>query len=252
LKPVWRGSIMPDEIAPLFSWRSAICESDLGPTTRLVALVISLYMNEMGESAFPSGATIAHKSGLSDRAVWTHIERLESEGWLSREKRFVSRNKVNLYATSNLYHVHIPSAPPSVPLCTSFSTPLNDVQTNSSDNSSVNKELPFGEDFEIAYKVYPRHEGRVKAHRAYVAQRRKGANPDELLVACKKMQIDCRGTDTKYIKLMATFLGPDDWWREKLGKSDTNVESPATLCPTCGLEHRGAPCPFEQAQAERG
>jgi hypothetical protein len=117
---------------------------------------------------------------------------------------------------------------------------------------SKTRPLPFEADFREAYAAYPRGDGKKAAHRAYVAQRRKGASAADLLAACQKMQIDCRGTDTKYIKLMATFLGPNDWWREKLGNSDTDVESPVTLCPTCGLDHRGAPCPFEQAQAERG
>jgi len=39
-------------------------------------------MNEFGESAFPSQATIAKRSGLSERAVRTHLEIAEREGWI--------------------------------------------------------------------------------------------------------------------------------------------------------------------------
>ena len=40
-------------LSPLFTWRSALADSDLEPPTRHVGLAISLYMNERGGSAFP-------------------------------------------------------------------------------------------------------------------------------------------------------------------------------------------------------
>jgi hypothetical protein len=230
--------VQETEAAPLFGWRSAILDSELGPTARFVALVISLHMNERGGSAFPKGVTIAKESGLNERTVWRAIGDLQDQGWITVETR---------PGTSNLYRATIPTGTESETVGHSVIDDRAQSHTNSSDNSSVNQKLPFEDDFDIAYKTYPRQEGRKAAHRAYVAQRRKGANPDELLVACKRMAVDCRGTDTKYIKLMATFLGPDDWWKEKLGNSDTNIESPVTLCPTCFLDHHGEECPFERA-----
>jgi hypothetical protein len=71
-------------LSPLFTWRSAIAspESALPPTPRLVALVLSLHMNERGASCFPSVATIAAEAGLSDRAVQKAIRCLTEAGWL--------------------------------------------------------------------------------------------------------------------------------------------------------------------------
>lgn len=229
------------EAAPLFGWRSAILDSKLGPTARFVALVISLHMNERGGSAFPKGATIAKESGLNERTVWRSIGDLQDQGWITVETR---------PGTSNLYRATIPTGTVSETVGHSVIDDGAQSHTNSSDNSSsTSSTLPFEEDFLLAYAAYPRKEGRKAAHRAYTAQRRKGAEAGQLLSACLHMATDCRGVDLKYIKLMSTFLGPDDWWKEKLGNSDTNVESPVTLCTTCFLDHHGEECPFEREAA---
>jgi hypothetical protein len=73
------------DFAPLFTWRSAICDSGLAPTTRLVALVLSLHMNERGGSCWPSQVTLSAESGLSVRAIREHLNVLEDGGWLSVE-----------------------------------------------------------------------------------------------------------------------------------------------------------------------
>ena len=74
-------------LSPLFTWRSAICDSDLQPTTRHVALVLSLHMNERGGSCFPSQPTLAKETGLTDRAVREHLLILNAKGWIERKKQ---------------------------------------------------------------------------------------------------------------------------------------------------------------------
>lgn len=79
------GGTMPDDqLSPLFTWRSAICESDLPSTSRHVALVLSLHMSERGDSCFPSMRTLADETGYSRRTVQTHIQRLCDDGWLQQ------------------------------------------------------------------------------------------------------------------------------------------------------------------------
>jgi hypothetical protein len=70
---------------PLFTWRSAIVDSALSPQRRLVALVLSLHMNELGGSCFPSYATLARETGLSRRTVIRSVQDLVSGGWLGLE-----------------------------------------------------------------------------------------------------------------------------------------------------------------------
>lgn len=73
---------LPDQLSPLFTWRSAICESDLPSTSRHVALVLSLHMSERGDSCFPSIPTLADESGYSRRTVQRHLQNLSDSGWL--------------------------------------------------------------------------------------------------------------------------------------------------------------------------
>lgn len=70
------------ELSPLFTWRSAIVESKLEPTARLVALTLSLHMNERGGSCFPSVATLASETGLNEKSVRRHVHALADGGWL--------------------------------------------------------------------------------------------------------------------------------------------------------------------------
>lgn len=70
-------------LSPLFTWRSAICQSDLPSTSRHVALVLSLHMSELGESCYPSQARLAKETGLARETVSRHLAKLEEEGWIA-------------------------------------------------------------------------------------------------------------------------------------------------------------------------
>lgn len=76
-----------DQLSALFSWRGAIVESDLPPTTRHLALTLSLHMNERGGSCFPSISTLAHETGLNYHTVSRHLAILREHGWLRTEVR---------------------------------------------------------------------------------------------------------------------------------------------------------------------
>jgi helix-turn-helix protein len=53
------------------------------PSTRLVLFVLAdLYMNQKGESAWPSQHTLAVRTGLSERSVRSHLKIAEKLGWL--------------------------------------------------------------------------------------------------------------------------------------------------------------------------
>lgn len=69
-------------LLPLFSWRSAIAESDLPPVTRHVALALSLYMNERGGSAFPGRTRLARDTGLHADTVKRALRNLRDAGYI--------------------------------------------------------------------------------------------------------------------------------------------------------------------------
>ena len=64
-----------------WTWRHAIIKSSLPSTTRLVLLTLACHVNDAGEDAYPSTKTLAKETGLSERAVCTHLDLAEAQGW---------------------------------------------------------------------------------------------------------------------------------------------------------------------------
>jgi hypothetical protein len=69
-----------------WTWRHAIIRSDLPATTRHVLLTISCFMNEMGEGCYPTQQRLAEATGLTERAIRTHLEIAEEKGWIRRQQ----------------------------------------------------------------------------------------------------------------------------------------------------------------------
>jgi hypothetical protein len=65
-----------------WTWRHAVCASDLAPTTRHVLLTLSMFMNELGESCHPSTADICRYSGLDKKTVLKHVAAAREAGWI--------------------------------------------------------------------------------------------------------------------------------------------------------------------------
>lgn len=75
-------------LAPVITWRSALVDGVDCSTCKLVGLVLSLYMNERGGSAFPSVRTLAGDCSLSESTIREHLNgHLHSQGWLVLIKR---------------------------------------------------------------------------------------------------------------------------------------------------------------------
>ncbi|MGH0004549.1 helix-turn-helix domain-containing protein [Pseudovibrio ascidiaceicola] len=65
-----------------WNWRQAFCQSELPATTKHVLQTLSMFMNTMGESCYPSIEDLVEYSGLSKRAVLNHIETARAAGWI--------------------------------------------------------------------------------------------------------------------------------------------------------------------------
>lgn len=72
-------------LSPLFTWRSAICDSDLTPQARLVGLVLSLHMSERGDSCYPSLLTIAREAGCARSTAQKALDELGAKGWIMKQ-----------------------------------------------------------------------------------------------------------------------------------------------------------------------
>lgn len=220
---------MADRLKLLFSWRSAILDSTLGSTTKLVALTLATYMSERGDSAFPGAMRLAHDSSLSERAVRQHLTILVDAGWLDLVRRGgVVRGK----HLGNEYRAAIPD--PTLPLhdlqgagdapmqemhptpasddrdpCTRI-TPIHQEHSKNTDTRAK----PFEEDFAAWYAGYPRKIDRKQALAAYTARRRQGITHEQLTQARDAYARSVEGDDLRYVKYPATFLAKDGPWTE--------------------------------------
>jgi len=71
-------------LSPLFTWRTAVKDSDLPSSAKHVALNLSLYMSEAGTSAFPGLRAQAADCSLGKDTVIKALRLLEEQGWLRR------------------------------------------------------------------------------------------------------------------------------------------------------------------------
>lgn len=112
------------QLAPVITWRSLIAESDLPPTTRHVALALSLYMNEKGGSAFPGAERLARDTSLTDRAVRENLKILVERGYLRVLNPGGGRGNAKVFAAAN---PESDDAKPGIPT----QQTLNEVQASS-------------------------------------------------------------------------------------------------------------------------
>lgn len=88
-----------------FSWQSAVLDSEVESSTKLVLLAIGSFMNQHGTGAFPSLETLAAKTSLSKLTVRRHVQFAEESGWLAVKKRYTRNGDKD----SNLYSIRYPS-----------------------------------------------------------------------------------------------------------------------------------------------
>lgn len=87
-------------IAPLFTWRSAISESERSATSKHVALALSLYMNERGGSAFPGAERLARDTSRHEVTIRRELGALVADGWLRLVVRGGGKGRANAYEAS--------------------------------------------------------------------------------------------------------------------------------------------------------
>ena len=78
---------MSKPIPVLYRWIDAIKKSSLAPTTRLVLLTLSTYMNTRCTSCFPSTKTLASDTGLSQKSICTHLRIAADSHWIKKKNK---------------------------------------------------------------------------------------------------------------------------------------------------------------------
>lgn len=208
------------------------------PTTRLVLLVLASRMDKGGH-CYPGTDRLAVESGLSKRAVLTHLATAEGDGWIRREVCGTGRGWKR-----HGYHIALPGrlqsegrggeAPaPRQPrrgepddtdavnvVHPNLKENLSDKDTDGSSQDERRRRDAYPDSFQRAWAAYPKRAGgnpKKTAYRCWRARVREGASEDELERGVARYAAYCDAigkTDTEYVKQASTFLGPDEHWRE--------------------------------------
>ena len=103
-------------------WRRAVRDSALTSTQKLVALVLSLWMDKRGASCFPSTKTVAAGCSLTERTIIKTRRELVAAGFLDGQKR---AGKTTIYSARLPEGVNVVHPFDATEGCTSFTSGLN-------------------------------------------------------------------------------------------------------------------------------
>ena len=104
---------------------------------------------------------------------------------------------------------------------------IGEIKLQKKPNENVNENVNVNENdkktymcgFERVWNAYPRKKEKAKAYKCYMARLADGFSEDELETAVKRYADECKKnhTEERYIKLGATFLGPNAPFVDYLG-----------------------------------
>ncbi|MHB9807039.1 helix-turn-helix domain-containing protein [Pantoea ananatis] len=208
------------------------------PLRKLVLIKLADNASDKGE-CWPSYQHIADQCEISKRSVMNHIEDLCVLGLIRKEPRTGPKGN-----SSNVYFLSLDGAGDSLPsaanspggagdspggsagvaprISHSFepvNEPVNEpktfgTQANASEPKKASK-VPFSDDFESAWKAYPKRAGgnnKQTAWKAWSARIREGVTAADMFSGVQRYAafITATGrTGTEYVKQAATFFGPD-------------------------------------------
>ena len=85
----------------------------------------------------------------------------------------------------------------------------------------------YSDEFETFWKTYPRPDGKLAAYKAWKARLNEGYTEEQMINGSKAyaLQTSRKHTSNEYIKMPATFLGPNLWFLEIIEKSADRSDS---------------------------
>ena len=228
-----------------------INDGSLSVSEKAVLFSLLSFLNKEQQRAWPSTRRLAECTGLSQLWVLRTLDKLEEKGFIRAEKKngcvtryevFTDKQSLAPNSVKRLTDLSAPLNSVNHDCLTDLSAPLNSVKpintntnTNLQELSTNTKNAPakkddFAADFEEFWRAYPKPKNpdKTPTRKKYEALRKKGVSGEDLLKAAQGYARSTQGTDPRYIKHGATFLGPQEPWRDYL------TEPEATAAKTDG------------------
>lgn len=237
------------------------------PLRKLVLIKLADNASDKGE-CWPSYQHIADQCEISKRSVMNHIEDLCVMGLIRKESRTGPKGN-----SSNVYFLSLDGAgdsPPSAanslggagdslggsagaaPRISNSFEPVNEpvnepktfgTQANASEPKKASK-TQFSDDFESAWKAYPKRAGgnnKQTAWKAWSARIREGVSAADMHSGVQRYAafIAATGkTSTEYVKQAATFFGPDRHFSDSWTAPTPQLGRNTSMSNHHGFDHR--------------
>lgn len=211
---------------------------------KVVLISLLRHYNTEKRRAWPSHEKIGEEIDRSRRVVLQTLQLLEAKGYIRTEKH---AGKVTYYELPFVYvpitnrnstyseteqveerpvtdHNNTCYGTEQVPVTKRNNTCSEteheqDKRTKSIRTRSIELNTAALEsDFEVFWQAYPKPQNPDKSpgRQRYIALRKKGVSAEDLLKAAQGYAVAMRGTQPRYIKHCATFLGPQEPWKDFL------------------------------------
>jgi len=215
---------------------NAVFDTSLPPSEKIVAIKLADHAHDDGTSVYPSAASLASKCSLSERQVRRILKILLVKGVIVQDRSGGGR-------ATNLYHFSLDEEGKITPASSDKLSPLDSAcdvvdvmapltsETRSSDMGdrgtiiTINEQSPssrqndYPTPFLEFWKAYPRHKEKDGAYKVWKRLVEKElVDPADLTTASIRYASECErsGTEQRFIKLGATFLGPKGSWKDYL------------------------------------
>lgn len=224
-----RDALPPDEGTSITSDTGAfallpewVLLSEVSDRAIRLYCVFARHADKQSSQCFPGRKRLAAMLRTSVATVDRAVKELEDIGALSKQER----RRADGSQTSNDWTIHrVIRGGGASPVRRGGASPVEPQERESEGTRENTRAIsespslvadPLEEEFERWWKNYPRRTAKVNARKAYLARRREGIEPKDLLAAARRYADDRHGEPDKFTLHPATFLGPGERWRDFL------------------------------------
>lgn len=230
----------------VWTWRQAIQRSSLSPITKLVLFNLSVYMNEIGESCFPTVEQQTKDTGLGKTTIHKHLKLACDAGFILKTKHgFGGQQWANneYKALMPSHNGSAPDEPPSEKVVrevnqgSSARAPkvVHQVNTNTPVNTPKNTSIELQQEFIEFWKLYPNKKAKGGAEKSFYKARKSGVSQEDIMQGLQNY-IDNKPGFQNY-KHPTTWLNQGCWADEyeteqvtlKKAVGDANYWNPTQL-----------------------
>lgn len=148
---------------------------------------------------------LADWTNCTKQGVLNNLRSLLSKGLIVKKDTFLNGVKFVEYRSNYFNRV-----------LKNFEYPIKNFLPNNIENKKDNKIVLYNDEFEKLWKIYPKKQGKTKAHYSFIKARQKGTTFEEIESGLKRYiaYVDKSKIKSQYIKQGSTWFNQQCWQDE--------------------------------------